>query len=132
MADAPNTVTIVVDPEFGERLCAVAKETPVWIVDTPLNRAAVEVAWNPEQHLPNGVTTFRVEPNSTPEEWCAKILGTVDLHHGEYSQDPPYAVVEVIGTPLTNRLRQAFSEYELNAFAERVSGFRASRSISAG
>jgi hypothetical protein len=39
MVDIPNAVTIVVDPEFGDRLYAVAKETAVWIVDTPLNRA---------------------------------------------------------------------------------------------
>lgn len=134
MADAPNIVTIVVDPEFGDRLYAVAKETPVWIVDTPANRAAAEVvrAQNPEQHHPSGVTTFQIGRNSTPEEWCANILGAVDLHHGEYSHESPYEVVEVIGTPLTIRLRQAFSEYELSAFVERAAGFQASRSISAG
>jgi hypothetical protein len=133
MADVSKTVTIVVDPEFGDRLYAVAKETPVWIVDTPINRAAAEVvrAQNPEHHPPSGVTTFQVERNSTPDEWCANILGAVDLHHGEYSHDPPYAVVEVIGAPLTIRLRQAFSEYELNAFVERAADFQASRSISA-
>jgi len=134
MADAPNTVTIVVDPEFGDRLYAVAKETPVWIVDTPVNRAATEVvrAQNPEHHHPGGVTTFQIARNATPEEWCANILATVDLHHGEYSHDPPYTVVEVIGAPLTIRLRQTFSEYELNAFVEKEDGFGASRSISAG
>ena len=133
MADALNTVTIVVDPEFGDRLYAIIKETPVWIVDTPVNRAAAEVvrAQNPEQGHPSGVTTFQIERNSTPEEWCANILGAVDLHHGEYSHGP-YEVVEVIGAPLTIRLRQAFSEYELNAFVERAAGFQASRSISAG
>jgi hypothetical protein len=78
------------------------------------------------------VTTFQVERNSTPEEWCAGILGAVDLHHGEYAHDPPYAVVEVIGAPLTIRLRQAFGEYELNAFVEMAAGFQASRSISEG
>jgi hypothetical protein len=134
MADAPNTVTIVVDPEYGDRLNAEAKETPVWIVDTPVNRAAAEVvrAQNPGQRHQSAVTTFRIERNSTPEEWCANILGAVDLHHGEYSHDPPYVVVEVIGALLTVRLRQAFSEYQLNAFVERAAGFQASRSISAG
>jgi len=134
MADAPKTVTIVVDPEFGDRLYAVAKETIVWIVDTPLNRAVAEFvrAQNPEQRHLSGVTTFQVERNATPEEWCATILRAVDLHHGQYSHDPPYAVVEVVGAPLTIRLRQAFSEYELNAFVERAAGFQASRSKSAG
>ncbi|MGH9872858.1 MAG: hypothetical protein ACRD9S_10380 [Pyrinomonadaceae bacterium] len=120
MVDAPYTVTIVVDPEFGDRLYAVAKETPVWIVDTPVNRAAAEVvrAQNSEQCHQSGVTTFQMERNSTPEEWCANILGAVDLHHGEYSHDPPYAVVEVIGAPLTVRLRQAFGEYQLNVLSK--------------
>ena len=68
MADASNTVTIVVDPKFGNGLYAVAKETPVWIVDTPVNRTAAEVvrAQNAEQRHPGGVTTFQVERNSTP------------------------------------------------------------------
>jgi hypothetical protein len=36
-------VGVVVDPNFGERVEALAEQMPVWIVDTPVNRGAVEI-----------------------------------------------------------------------------------------
>ena len=35
-------VGIVVDPAFGERLHAIIGRMPVWVADTPPNRAAAE------------------------------------------------------------------------------------------
>ncbi|MCM3870506.1 MAG: hypothetical protein ND895_07435 [Pyrinomonadaceae bacterium] len=125
MSDTPYKVTIIVDPEFGDRLQKV--EPPVWIADTPVNRAAAERVWSecPEESHLNGVTTFQIDLNLTADEWCAGILSAVDLHHGEYSHRPPYSVVEVIGTRLTIGLRQAFSKYGLKEFVKGADGFRA-------
>jgi hypothetical protein len=127
MPNSPYKVSIIVDPEFGNRLQIVANETPVWIVDSPLNKSAAEDLWKShrKQSYLDGVTTFHVEPNSTPEKWCANIIGTVDEHHGEYSHDPPYSIVEVIGVKLTTRLRHAFEECGLNEFVETTEGFEA-------
>lgn len=127
MADTPYRVTIIVDPEFGDRLRLVV--TPVWIADTPINRAAAERVWSerPDEPHTNGVTTFQIDPNSTPDEWCAGILDAVDLHHGENSDSPPYSVVDVIGTRLTIGLRQAFTKYGLKEFVNGVTGFQASK-----
>jgi hypothetical protein len=54
------TLTIVVDPEFGDRLSEPAEHGPVWLAQTPTNRAAAVRWWN--AHSPpgatQGVTTF--------------------------------------------------------------------------
>jgi hypothetical protein len=128
MADTPYRVTIIVDPEFGDRLRMVA--TPVWIADTPVNRAAAKSVWSetPNASHTNGVTTFKIDPNSTPDEWCAGILDVVDIHHDEYSHTPPYSVIEVIGTRLTTGLRKAFAQYGLKEFVKGADGFQASHS----
>src|SRR6266446_5955338 len=40
MKEAPYKVYVVVDRAFGDRLHELRTSIPVWIVDTPLNRAA--------------------------------------------------------------------------------------------
>ena len=131
MDDKPFTVGIVVDPSFGERLANLAAEMPVWIADTPGNRVAVERQWRVTPrpwHL--GVTTFKVNADGASELWCADILSDVDLHHGLDSQDPPYSVVEVFGTLLTEKLATEFNSLGFATFEERHDGFRARRRTS--
>jgi hypothetical protein len=41
-------------------------------------------------------------------------LDTIDLHHGSYSADPPYTVLEVLGTPLTAKAKNELSAYGFN------------------
>jgi len=105
-------VAVVVDPVFGERLFSIAARMPVWIADTPKNRSAVEQhrARHPGQSGTEGVTTFKVDPDANSEDWCAQVLTNVDLHHGRFSHNPPYSVVEVFGATLTPTLRAALGE----------------------
>jgi hypothetical protein len=128
VGEAPYVVAVVVDPAFGERLRELPPGVPVWVADTPANRAAAQRLWRGRRertHL-DGVTTFEVEPGRTPAEWCAAVLGQVDLHHGEYSHAPPYAAVEVIGAEPTAELRAALAQYGLTEVTPRPGGFRAS------
>jgi hypothetical protein len=37
-------MAVVLDPEFGDRISALAQTGPVWIVDTPVVRAAAQAA----------------------------------------------------------------------------------------
>jgi hypothetical protein len=55
------------------------------------------------------------------------ILPQVDLHHGQYSQSPPYRAVEVFGAQATEDLGRVFSKYGFTISAERSDGFRALR-----
>lgn len=123
-------VSIVVDPEFGCRLDAVAEKGPVWIADTPTNRPAAELWWleHYPYSQPDRVTTFRVAPDASPEQWCLDVLPTVDLHFGAYDDRPPrYDVIEIRGTPPTAALRACLAENGYDQIIELTDGFRASR-----
>lgn len=91
MTKAPYSVTVVLDRSYGERLSDLPVGQPVWIVDTPLNRAAAEKLWaeqRGESHL-TGVTTFKVSADGSAEESLIGEFDTIDLHHGSYSAAQP-------------------------------------------
>jgi hypothetical protein len=127
MARMDEVVALVVDPECGQRIREIAARMPAWVVDTPTNRSAVTTLWDEEAAGSAGLTTFRSAPDETAEEACIQILPTLDLHHGELSQDPPYSAVEVIGAKLTPAVREAFEALHLTIFDMRDQGFVASR-----
>jgi hypothetical protein len=63
-------VFVVLDREFGDRLSELPRTGAVWIVDTPLNRAAAQKIWAVEPnrgHL-DGVTTFKTGDDCSPED----------------------------------------------------------------
>lgn len=122
-----SAVAIIVDPEFGDRLDQIAARMPVWIADTPVNRASVDRNWAARPPSPKGVTIFRVDNSSTHADWLITVLPTVDLHHGEYSQHPPYTVVEVFGAAPIEPVQQAFEEFGFSTFTHRPHGFVATR-----
>jgi hypothetical protein len=51
MAEAYR-VFVVLDRDYGERLLELARSGPVWIVDTPQNRAVAQNLWaaNPNRN----------------------------------------------------------------------------------
>jgi hypothetical protein len=120
-------VAVVLDPTFGDRLRDLPVGTPVWIADTPVNRAAAEALWvsRPELTHLDGVTTFRIDPGSGPEVWLAEVLPDLDLHHGEYSHVPPYAGIEVFGAGATPVVREALGQLGIGNITERPGGFLA-------
>jgi hypothetical protein len=132
MAVAPYKVYIVVDREFGEKLAGITRDAPVWIVDTPINKTVVRRLWSdhPQQNHLTGITTFDDFESFSPEDLLLSEFDTIDLHHGVYSADPPYTVIEVVGTPLTARVKNELSEYGFNEFCAGPAGFTAERSES--
>jgi hypothetical protein len=125
MSESNSTVAIVVDPAFGDRLSSLADQMPVWIADTPRNRPIAELL---RSHAGSNITTFRVAGDDAAE-WCRAILPHVELHHGKYSQSPPFDSIEVFGAGATPNLRDAFSEYGFTISSERPDGFRAVRFV---
>ncbi|MGC2000144.1 MAG: hypothetical protein WA658_09810 [Candidatus Acidiferrales bacterium] len=121
-------VYVVVDPAFGEKLALLPPGSPVWIVDTPVNKAVAERIWRErpgKSHL-DGVTTFCVCSDS-PEENFLGELGTIDLHHGSYSSDHPYSRLEVIGVPVSEKIKLAMAEYGFAEFRANSGSFEAIR-----
>lgn len=113
-----NKVSLVVDRDYGSRLESLVTDA-VWIIDTPPNREAAKVCSQRDS-----VTTFKSTGESAALV-CLGILNTLDLHHGEYSGG--YAVLEVIGTSLTEELSSAIEELGFSRFESTAEGFHASR-----
>ena len=126
MKEPSATVAIVVDPNFGDRLLSLATQMPGWIADTEANHTCAESIQSYDGSNQSNVTTFRVTGGDV-SDWCRVILPQVDLHHGEYSQSPPYRAVEVFGARATADLRRVFSKYGFTISSERSDGFRALR-----
>lgn len=120
---SPTKVVVVLDGGYGQRLRQREINVPVWIVDTPTNRAVAEQLWaeEPQQTHFTGVTTFKASAPS-PEETLLDQIDTIDLHH------PSFTDLEVVGVPLTERIRAELKEYRFSQFREITNGFLAIRS----
>jgi hypothetical protein len=55
-------------------------------------------------------------------------LDTIELHHGPYSANPAYSVIEVLGTQLTSTAKNGLAEYGFDQFHITSTGFVAIRS----
>jgi hypothetical protein len=127
----PYRVFVVLDREYGDNLSRLVEASPVWIVDTPRNRAVAQAIWSadPNRTDLDGITIFRIGDESSPEDALIQELETIDLHHGVHSANPPYTVVEVIGTGISDRIKGKFAEFGFNHFEPTSQGFRASRPL---
>jgi hypothetical protein len=126
MLDTPSyAVAIVVGRDAGAYLATLAARLHVWVCGTEANRrvAQARFASRPGSSLESGMTTFLVGDTDSAEEMVLGILYMVDLHHGEYSHNPPWDTVEVYGAPATPAVRAAFAEYDVMEFATAANGF---------
>ena len=114
-----NRVGIVLHENYGDKLLALLSRMSVWVVDTPVNRAAATKIWasRPDQSL----TTFKVATGASAADRCLGELETIDMHHGEYSE------LEVFGVALTEDVRRGFTEAGFCRFAVTEDGFVAYR-----
>jgi hypothetical protein len=127
MNSGPVIITVILDPEYGERLHDAALRGPVWITPSGANRLAVERYWH-ESTPGLYLVTYWSEPRtgSSEEEWV-EILDDLDLHHSKPWAGPGIAAIEVVGASLTDFARNALREfgYEVTDFAH--GSFRAIR-----
>ena len=123
-----DTVSIVLDPAFGEMLLELASKSHVWVIDTPTNRLVTEEYWaRPCDRKEWSITTFRINEDNDECEVCLGILDTVDLHHGEYSSVSPYETIAIFGCDSKPGLRSALQALGFTRFEETVGGFRATK-----
>lgn len=78
--------------------------------------------WNDE-----GLTLFN--GGTTPEESLVSILDSVELHHGEYSHDPPLPVIDVLGVGVTEPIREALAAVGFTDIRTVGEGFIARRAV---
>lgn len=107
-------LVIVFDEDYSAQLERLAFHTPVWLVDTPANRAAAEDAWRAAIEWPHiTVTLFR------RQEWDTL------LEQISFQEKRPVDAMEVIGEPLSDPARLALNDAGFDRFDETDHGFRA-------
>ncbi len=134
MSRRPYGVHVVVDPSYGARLHHLPAGEPVWVVDSEANHAVIGALWQEHGNRDNeddtiGITSFRFNPEETPEDWLIAEVAAIDLHHGHYSHDPSYSWINVIGTPWSKRIQVALDEFGLFEHEVTTEGFIARRTI---
>jgi hypothetical protein len=132
MASNPYSVSVVLDRCFGDRLITLAQDGPVWIIDSAQNREVVNICWNKNPVLDHlvGITLFKGLDTTSPEDLLIGNLGTIDLHHGEYSAPIPYSILEIIGASRTPAVEAELAEYGFDRLEDTSDGFRAVRTLS--
>ena len=117
-------VALVLDPQFGDRVAALAVKMPVWILSSPINDLAVQLA---RQRLrENQITTLLSRPSEDAEGLLARGLLAIDEHHGIQSQIVSYDGVQVIGT-LKKPSRELCSELGFDKITYTLKGFTAQK-----
>jgi hypothetical protein len=126
----PYVVRVVVDPAFGERLASLPQQDPVWIIDSPANAPVAHRLWEmgAKGHA-DGITTFQSGAYGVAEDELVCMLDTIDLHHGPYSADPPYSLIEVFGCQPLERIREALKEIGFQITESTSDGFIASNDV---
>ena len=124
------SVAIVVTPDIGGALTALADRVHVWLADTPANHAAAETyrRTHPTHSLERGVTTFRIADSDSPEAQVVQILGDLNLHHGEDSHTPPWDGLEIYGAAPSPTVRDALAAFGVDEIHPTPGGFRCKRS----
>jgi len=89
-------IALVLDSDFGERVIALAKKTPVWIISSELNDSAVEKT-RLLLHEAVSITTVLVRNAESLGDVCLRALYDIDEHHGVDSTSTPYREVLVFG-----------------------------------
>jgi len=109
-------VAIVFTPDFSGRLQQLAFHTPVWILETPENRAAAEAEWLRRQEWPHiDVTLFR-----SAHDWRT-LFAQIALRHDVDS-------LEIIGAPPDEEMRAALAKEGFERIQETAEGVRARKS----
>jgi hypothetical protein len=116
-------IAIVVDPNF-RFLKDIAVEMPVWILETPSNRARAEELWKDVKAgtATFDITTFKSDP-SDPIEAALDKIETIELHH------PDLTGIEIIGVFATPQLKTSLSAAGYEAFKTVGNRFRADKVV---
>jgi len=126
MMEKPYRVTVVVDPQFGTRLRDLPAGEPAWVVDSGENhRVIASLRQSLKTGVADGITSFKCDSDATPEDWLISKLGTIDLHHGEDSHNPPWSVLNVVGVSWSDRLARELAQLGFKHHADTELGFEA-------
>ncbi|GAB2878617.1 hypothetical protein GCM10027277_54790 [Pseudoduganella ginsengisoli] len=122
-----SRVALVLEPMFGNECMTQLERMPVWIIDSPQNRAAVEKIRKAGVLDESGVTTFQPREGESLVMACERIVQSLDDHYNERSQTPGYSELAVIGVSLGEVSLRPFWELNFDEFVRTATGFIARR-----
>jgi hypothetical protein len=125
-----HRVAIIVAPTFAVELEQVADERHVWALRLPEYEHVAQERWSAASGdvLESGITLFKGSGLS-PEAELVEIVGTIELHHGEYSHTPPLSEIEVFGARPTAEVQAELSAYGFELISPSERGFTAHRAV---
>jgi hypothetical protein len=123
-----QTVGLVLDINYGEVLLPLCDRMPVWIVQSIANEAATEHVHKVRRLPQLWLTTFPLRKQETVAAACERIVCSLNQHHDQSSQEPPYNKLMVIGVTLSEVSLASFLECEFDSFFTTVDGFNAQKS----
>ena len=131
MGEKPYGVHVVVDPSYAERIRALPIDEPAWIVDSVDNHPVIRSLWHEQEGLESlgGITSFTFDPAAGPEDRLIAELAVIDLHHGEFSHDPPYSILNVIGVQWSERIRRELGGLGFDRWEATPQGFTCTRDV---
>lgn len=116
---------MVLDPEAGDRIREIAARQPVWVSPSVSNNSAVERIRSEDADISKSITLWSIARQTQSEEDWRSVVYDVDLHHGEYSHDPPVSVIEVFGPAPSRDAEAAFSSFGFTSISRSPFGFTA-------
>lgn len=119
----PRSIAVVFEPDYSAQLERLAFHTPVWLIDTPQNRAAAEDVWRKAVEWPHlAVTLFRAPAaQPTHDDW-RRLLAEIAMNERSFE------AFESIGIGLTPVAYSSMVEAGFARFDATPTGFRARRS----
>jgi len=124
-----RTVAIVLDPSFAARLASLADRAAVWIVDSAMNRPAIEALWTARriQQASYDVTVFRPIPDLSSEEHLMGVLRSIQRHADAVDEEErvPLEWIEVYGIAPSPAIEALLRANGFGGSAPLSDGFRA-------
>jgi hypothetical protein len=119
------TVAMVLAPITHEALSAVPHGSPAWIASTPEMRNTVRAAT-----AIGLVVTELVTNGDASREWLFNHLDSVDQHHNEFSQQPPYSELLVFGVASSAEIESWLQQFGFCEVQSEPFGFSARKQTS--
>ncbi len=117
-----DTVAIIFDPDFGDALRGLTG-CDVWVIRSSTNAAVVDdLRRAGHRHL----TAF-ADYGEPHVEAFDEILRTVELHHGQCSQDPPFQRAAIYGLEFDEAFNDSLGAVGFELEAQTPNGFTAYR-----
>lgn len=115
-------IEIVVDPDFRGDLLALARERPVWIVETVQNWGRISAVWQLGGDANLCEVSKFTAGDLDRENSLISILDDVDLHHG-YTRDGSYDGLVIHGLLPSERMQRVLGRLGFQVGETTADGF---------